>query len=286
MSHYSATPEWKERIEAAAERMGRPAVLIDSEGYRCEIIGAAVSCSGEVAYIETRVKHKSHSVDVSIKIHLYGHDDAAVDIETHNPYFGCDVKFFEWIGDENETAMLIYREKKRTYACSFQRPPNQKEQEMNGQHSVIGWPPKFVEIGHRWCIEGDKLTYTKQYTKIVLRLSLPDLDPIDLPPKEEATTNHNDNEEDYIGNAIDLFHFNSDESTGSEMEDKEEEEVADERYLEPIFDNAEGTAAVSSRVLTNGSYSAGNLVASTTTESSSNKAELDESIEQETQKEP
>jgi hypothetical protein len=89
---------------------------VDPDGYECEIIGAAISDSGEIAYVESRAKDVGYNryganqrhIDVSIRVHLVRqscqHDSA--EIESYNPFFGCDVRYFEWVGP---TAVLIYR---------------------------------------------------------------------------------------------------------------------------------------------------------------------------------
>src|SRR4051812_39462729 len=92
-------PPDDQRLEEAARLLGRPVFLVDADGYECEIIGAAAHADGDIAYVESRSKDVSSHVDISIRIHLVRksnrHDSA--DIESYNPYFGCDVRFFEWI---------------------------------------------------------------------------------------------------------------------------------------------------------------------------------------------
>lgn len=61
-----------------------------------------------------------------------------MDIESYNPFFGCDVRFFERIG---ETVVLIYREKHWTFACRFGDV----------------WPPGFVRVDDYWLIHGSQL---------------------------------------------------------------------------------------------------------------------------------
>jgi hypothetical protein len=98
-------------------------------------------------------------IDVDIRIYLVTSDGRheSVPIETYNPFFGCDVRFFEWI---ESRAVLIYREKHDTYVYSF------------GDL----WPPRFVEIERRWQIVGTQLGYRGYRASQVQRLALPGLD--------------------------------------------------------------------------------------------------------------
>ncbi|MDY3558590.1 hypothetical protein R5W23_005711 [Gemmata sp. JC673] len=159
-----------ERVAAAARRLGRPVAFVDADGYECELIGAAVGPDGQIAFVESRAKDvgfnqygaNQRHIDVSIRVHLVdstGKDQSA-DIESYNPFFGCDVRFFGWVGP---TAVLIYREKHWTFACR------------------LGdlWPPRFVKIESRWVINGDTLGYIGHKDKAVRRLRFPDMEPLE-----------------------------------------------------------------------------------------------------------
>lgn len=166
-----------ERIAEAARVLDRPVAFVDPDGFECEIIGAATSAWGDIAYVESRAKDvgfnrygfNQRQIDVSIRVHLLeaagGHRSA--DIESYNPFFGCDVRFFEWIGP---TAVLIYREKHSTIACGF------------GE----AWPPRFVKIEDDWVIHGDVLGYVRYKEEVVRRLSFPELDVLEPIPLAEA----------------------------------------------------------------------------------------------------
>lgn len=101
----------------------RAAVLVMTENeFESKIIGAAISASKRIAYVESKTKDGGANphgfggrhIDVSIRIHQIDADgtDRSVEIESYNPFFGCDVRFFEWIGD---TVVLIYREMPDAY---------------------------------------------------------------------------------------------------------------------------------------------------------------------------
>lgn len=165
------------RIDDVAARLGRPAFQLDDDGYECEIIGGTAHPSGSIAWVETRSKDvgynahgaRQREIDISIRVHLLrptGKHDSA-DIESYNPFFGCDIRFFEWVG---ETALLIYREKHWTFACRF------------GDVR----PPRFVKIEDRWLINGNVLASIGYKDQSVRRLSFPMLDEMSPISKNEA----------------------------------------------------------------------------------------------------
>lgn len=159
------------RIERAAVLLGREPFYVDQHGFECELLDAAIdAATNRIAYVESRAKENlrkgSSTVDISIKIHLRDVDgnDKSTDIKSYNPFFGCDVGFFEWVDD---TAILIYTEKHDTYVCAFGSK----------------WPPRFVEIEERWIINDRMLGYIGYKQDTVQRLSIPD-----LVPQESLTT--------------------------------------------------------------------------------------------------
>jgi hypothetical protein len=170
-------PPDPERIGTAAQLLGRPIAFVDPNGYECEIIGAAVNDSGDIAYVESRAKDvgfnrygaNQRHIDISIRVHLVGQSGRreSADIESYNPFFGCDVRFFEWMG---RTAILIYREKHWTFACRF------------GDL----WPPRFVKIEDDWVINGSLLGYIGYKEAMVRRLSFPELEGLEPLSAAEA----------------------------------------------------------------------------------------------------
>ena len=150
-----------EQIVLAASLLGRDPFFEDDTGFECEIIAAAVHPNGKrIVYVESRAKEGAQFVDIAIKIHYVDGDghDRAVDIESYNPFFGCDVGLIEWFNDE--VALLVYREKHWTFVYR------------------IGdkWPPKFKKIEDRWQIKDTVLSYMEYKKDNVHRLSMPSLD--------------------------------------------------------------------------------------------------------------
>ncbi len=162
-------PDAKE-IERAAGILGRPVRETDAEGYECEIVGAAVGGgAGSIAYVASRAKKQGQYVDIEFRLHLRapGGTHNSWDVQTYNPYFGCDVRFFQWIGRH---AILIYREKHRTYVCKVKAAAE----------------PVFVKIEDDWIINGRTLAYWGWEATQVSRLTLPDLTALDAVSEEEA----------------------------------------------------------------------------------------------------
>jgi hypothetical protein len=170
-------PPDPERIADVARLLGRPVSLVDADGYECELIGATAGPDGQIAFVESRAKDvgfnrhgaNQRHIDISIRVHLVDPTGArrSADIQSYNPFFGCDVRFFEWIG---RTAVLIYREKHWTFACRLGDV----------------WPPQFVKIEHDWVINGDTLWYIGYKENMVRRLRFPELDPLQPIPLAEA----------------------------------------------------------------------------------------------------
>ncbi|MEO9594612.1 hypothetical protein [Rhodopirellula bahusiensis] len=164
-----------EAIEQAASILGREPFFVDKRGYECELVAAAIqSPTNRLVYVESRAKKRwwSSIVDITIKIHYIDTNgkSSAVDIESYNPFFGCDVGMIEWINDY--TALLIYREKHWTFVYR------------------IGdtWPPHFAKIDERWSIKDDVLSFMAYKADVVQRLQIPSLEPLADVPVSEAET--------------------------------------------------------------------------------------------------
>ena len=149
----------QKQITLAATILSRQPFVKDQEDYECEIIAAAVHPDQtRIVYIESRSKNIGQGgVDIGIKIHYIDRDgrDNSVDIESYNPFFGCDVGLIEWFDDQ--VAILVYREKHSTYVYR------------------IGdtWPPAYRLIGDSWQIKDRILSYFCRESENVQRLSIP-----------------------------------------------------------------------------------------------------------------
>ncbi len=105
-----------EEIARAARLLDREPFFTDEAGFECEIIAAAVHPDGKrLVYVESRAKEGKQFVDIAIKIHYVDVDgrNNAIDIESYNPFFGCDVGLIDWFNDQ--VTILVYREKHWTF---------------------------------------------------------------------------------------------------------------------------------------------------------------------------
>jgi hypothetical protein len=163
-------PPVAERLASVARLLEKPVSLVDADGYECELIGAATGPDRQIAFVESRAKDvgfnrhgaNQRHIDISIRVHQVDStgERRFADIESYNPFFGCDVRFFEWVGP---TAVLIYREKHWTFACRLGDV----------------WPPRFVKIEDRWIINGDTLGFIGYKVQVVGRLRFTDLEPLE-----------------------------------------------------------------------------------------------------------
>lgn len=147
------------RIEDACSILGRPVKYVDTEGYEQEIIAAtAFNSVGELAYVSCASKDLGNLVAVSFEFRVRDANGAEVssEIESYNPYFGCDVHFMEWCG---RSAVLVYREKHDTYVAA----------------STSEGPARYVQISDYWVVNGDVLGYWRYKDIEVRRLRLPNL---------------------------------------------------------------------------------------------------------------
>lgn len=150
-----------DEISLAARLLGREPFFTDAEGFECEIIAAAVHPDGKrIVYVQSRAKQGKQFVDITIKIHYVDNNGktSAVDIESYNPFFGCDVGMLQWVNDE--VALLVYSEKHWTFAYR------------------IGdkWPPQFAKIEERWAVKDDVLSFMAYKADLVQRIRIPSLE--------------------------------------------------------------------------------------------------------------
>jgi uncharacterized protein (TIGR02996 family) len=159
-----------QRAKVVAEVLGRPARYVDEEGYERDIVAAATSGQSDaLAYVESRSQQRGDYLD--IKFHLRARDgrgrEAVWEVETYNPYFGCDVRFLEWYGN---VVLVIYREKHRTYICRF----------------GLDCPAEFKAIEDHWVLDGRQLAYWGYQETSVRRLAIPGLEGLPSLSADEA----------------------------------------------------------------------------------------------------
>jgi hypothetical protein len=131
------------RISGAAKILGRSAHYVSPEGYEREIVAASPAGKrGQIAYVESSAKKMKDFVDVSFRFVVRDGVSAEFqsELESYNPFFGCDVHFLEWFDD---IAVLIYREKHDTYIAVS---------------SCVG-PARYMPIEDDWAIHDRQLSY-------------------------------------------------------------------------------------------------------------------------------
>jgi uncharacterized protein (TIGR02996 family) len=152
------------RAELAAGVLGRPVQYVDQQGYERHIVAAAThGLTGALAYVERRSRQRWRYLD--IHFHLRVRDlsgaEAAWEVQSYNPYFGCDVRFLEWFG---HVALVIYREKHRMYVGRF----------------GLDAPAEFKAVEDDWVLDGRHLGHRGYRETSVRRLAIPGLQ--ELPP--------------------------------------------------------------------------------------------------------
>jgi uncharacterized protein (TIGR02996 family) len=168
--HSTGSDPDPERLERAAEWLGRHVEFVDADGYERAIVAAAEHFHRQaLAYVELEQRQYGDYLDIyfHLRIHTRPDRQAAWKIASYNPFFGCDVRFLEWFG---ETVLFIYREKHHTYICRF----------------GIDFPAKFKIIEDRWVLDGSQLGHRGYRATSVQRLTIPGLDELPSWSVEEA----------------------------------------------------------------------------------------------------
>lgn len=139
----------------------------DKEGYEWEILAAAIGdAPTRYAWLEVKAKEIGEFVDV--QFYLKGMAEGAIifdwEVETYNPFFGCQPEFLQWVG---LTLVFIYHEKHHTYICSFSGDKKQK---------LAHKPIKRHRLSDEWSIFEGTLFYSGEVVDQVERMSLPGLE--------------------------------------------------------------------------------------------------------------
>jgi hypothetical protein len=147
-------------IRFVAEQLGRPVVYTDGQGHEREIIGAAAADGGrKMAWVEGRSKSVGKVMDVEFVLHAStsGVDLPSWTVETYNPYFGCEVGYIGWSGEQ---VVVLYVEKHKTLLA------------------VVGpsASPRLCPIGPEWWLAGDVVHFSSESEEeLVEGVRIPDL---------------------------------------------------------------------------------------------------------------
>lgn len=166
-------------IQTVASRLGRSAFEVDADGYEHRIIAASLDFeNARYAWVEGRSKDHGRIVDVCFHLNVRTGDRLIVrwEVETYNPYFGCQIEFMDWVQDH---FVLIYHEKHDTFVCSFTLLPQETADGETAEVPIRG-PLGRHEIADGWLVRGDELFYRDATAGLVQRRALPGLE--ELPP--------------------------------------------------------------------------------------------------------
>jgi hypothetical protein len=166
--HLSGADPDPDRISEAASLLGTPIRYLDDDGYEHEVVASSpVSATGELAYVTCKSKQLKRFVDVSFRfiVRDAAGQETDSEVESYNPFFGCNVRFLEWFG---ATAILIYKEKHDMYVAAGKSQG----------------PTRYHVIADQWIIKGNEIGYWEYKETEVRRIRLPELD--ELEPFSEA----------------------------------------------------------------------------------------------------
>lgn len=156
--------------EQVAQVLGRPVKHVDEEGYQREITAGAIQgLTGELAYIECRSQWRGSFHDINFHLHVRNRQGrkSAWEVETYNPFFGCDVQFLGWYGD---VVLVIYEEKHDIYICRF----------------GLDCPATYRTIEYPWVLDGHHLGHHGYRETQVRRLAIPSLEELPALSSEQA----------------------------------------------------------------------------------------------------
>ena len=111
-------PDYDSAVRMAQEFYAANSCFVDDEDYEWTIQSlTADEQEKRFAWVEWRFKqgrgeHEYH--DYYLKARQATGEYWRWEIETYNPYFGCDVKLLKWLKD---AMLLVYEEKHYTYAA-------------------------------------------------------------------------------------------------------------------------------------------------------------------------
>jgi hypothetical protein len=134
-------------------------------GASYQVLGGAVDpVRNRVAWIDTTTGPVGEGgyVPVDMRLHAIVDGRVLIDraIESYNPYFGCEVGYLAWWGDE---VVSIYREKHRTLVWAV---PLAEE-----------GTARLVTIEDHWVVDGDLVVFAGGFPGLLEAIALPSLAP-------------------------------------------------------------------------------------------------------------
>jgi hypothetical protein len=161
--------DFEEAIALICQILQREPVIVDEAGYKHEITAASVDTDqSRFAWVECHSKVYGPIVDVRLCLNAMVDGRRIIDweIETYNPFFGCQIELFLWMSD---SLIVIYHEKHSTYICSFDVQPRLVDQ------SIRDRPITRYKIADEWRVRNRTVIYRSDVMDMVERMSLPSL---------------------------------------------------------------------------------------------------------------
>jgi hypothetical protein len=158
--HESIDPNSKAALpspERIKEFLGTEKEFTDKDGYLHEIL-ALTKNNENICVIESKEKMVKNLLDISIKCKILSNGKLIIekDIESYNPFFGCDVLFIAWIED---SVIFVYTEKHNTYVGKY----------------TIDTDIVFQNIGRTWKYSKNILGFYKWNDENIYILQIPEL---------------------------------------------------------------------------------------------------------------
>jgi hypothetical protein len=162
--------DFTEEIAQLCEVLNRQSEFVDAAGFTNEITAATIDPERQrYAWVECKSKSlESGYVDVNFYLYVMVSTQIVVEweIETYNPYFGCQVELLHWLP---EHLIIIYHEKHDNFICSFDVRP------IAPAKPPISKPIARHKIADEWTIGSDAVIFKSAAVDKVDRMALPKL---------------------------------------------------------------------------------------------------------------
>ncbi len=131
---------------------------VDKHGFEYEVIAAAKHSEDIWGFLECKAKDDKGMVDITFTVYLSKQNKVvhSWEIESYNPYFGCDVSYIKWRSD---SLVVIYEEKHDTYLAVVS----------------LDATDKFKVIEYKWCLSNDTVYYRGYKETVVKQVVIPSL---------------------------------------------------------------------------------------------------------------
>jgi hypothetical protein len=163
--------DFTEDIAQLCKILNRQSEFVDAAGYTNELTAATIDLESErYAWVECKSKEADIHGYVDVHFYLYVMVKKRIvvewEIETYNPYFGCQVELLHWLP---EHLIIIYHEKHDNFICSF------NVRSIEPTKPPISKPIARRELPDEWSIGADMVVSSSATVDKVDRMALPTL---------------------------------------------------------------------------------------------------------------